>query len=70
MVEGIYSSEEGSGATPYPMQLAVGDGRAGHDSDLRSWGGGEITSCRGITIRWAHNYQGNQQRHTCSLPLC
>ena len=52
MVEGIYRSE-GSGATPHPMQLAVGDGRAGHDSDLRSWGGGEITSYRGISIRWA-----------------
>ena len=53
MVEGIYRSEEGSGATPHPLQLAVGDGRAGHDSDLHSWGGGEITSYRGINIRWA-----------------
>lgn len=52
MVEGIYRSE-GSGATPHPMQLAVGDVRAGHESDLRSWGGGEITSYRGINIRWA-----------------
>lgn len=54
MVEGIYRSQEGPGATSHPMRLAVGDGRAEHDSDLRSWGGGEITSYRGVNIRWAY----------------